>query len=198
MEQFSVHYPKERFGWGVVRSTSIPLYSPLFVKSPTLPIFSLLKSKYVSVYQVIEYIYYLNQVMDQNHGQIMMELMHWKVGGWQAIIYTNPQTGAKQIRNRRETHARRAPGRWRLTYTGALLIAHPLITAHTLPNYYAYTLPKKLRYFHFKLEHHVCLTCSHLNRENNTTCPCLNQYLAFALPSYPRARNCRASLQSPS
>ena len=35
-------------------------------------------------------LFYWNKVMDQNHGQMMMELMHWKVGGWQAIHIHNP------------------------------------------------------------------------------------------------------------
>jgi hypothetical protein len=43
----------------------------------------------------------------------------------------------------------------------ALLIAHPLITARTPPR-------NRLRFFHFKLEYHVCLTCLHPNRENQS------------------------------
>ena len=42
----------------------------------------------------------------------------------------------------------------------------------------------------------MCLTCLHLNRENNTTRLYLNQHLAFALPSYPRACNSRTLSQS--
>ena len=48
--------------------------------------------------------------MDQNHGQAMMELMHWKVGGWQAIYTHEPpgrgETDAKQVQNTRQTGAR--------------------------------------------------------------------------------------------
>ena len=47
-----------------------------------------------------------DKVMDQNHGQMMMQLMYWKVGGWQAIyIYTTPRQG----RNRCEIGARHTP-----------------------------------------------------------------------------------------
>jgi len=55
-----------------------------------------------------------------------------------------------------------------------MIRVHPLIDMHTLP-------PKQLRSFHFKLEYHVCLTCLHPNRENNTTRPHLNQHFTFAL-----------------
>jgi hypothetical protein len=50
------------------------------------------------------------------------------------------------------------------------IIIHPLNDTRTPPNWYAYTpYPNKLRSFHFKVEYHVCLTCLHLSRENNTT-----------------------------
>ena len=74
----------------------------------------------------------------------------------------------------------------------ALLAAHPLITARTPPKLLLAHPPRsRLRSFLFRLEYHVCLTCLHPNRENNTTRPYLNQHLVFALPSYPRACNCR-------
>ena len=52
-------------------------------------------------------------------------------------------------------------------------------TSYTPPNYCAYTPQlicahpplSRLRSFHFKLEYHVCLTCLHQNRKNNTTRP---------------------------
>jgi hypothetical protein len=61
----------------------------------------------------------------------------------------------------------------------------------TPPNWYAYTpYPNKFKSFHFKLEYHVCLTCLHPNRENNTTRPHLNQHFAFALQE-PAIVKCR-------
>ena len=50
------------------------------------------------------------------------------------------------------------------------------------PNWYAYTpYLNSFGSFHSKLEYHVCLTCLHPNRKNNTTRPHLNQHFAFAL-----------------
>ena len=59
-----------------------------------------------------------------------------------------------------------------------------------------YPYANKLRSFHFKLEYHVCLTCSHPNRENNTTLPYQNQHLAFAFLLMQKPAS-RALLQSP-
>ena len=50
---------------------------------------------------------------------------------------------------------------------------------------------RNIRSFHFKLEYHVCLTCLHPNRENNTTRPYLNQYFAFALQEPAIVKRCR-------
>ena len=52
--------------------------------------------------------------MDQSHGQMMMELMHWKVGGWQAMYIYEPldrgETDAKQVRDTHQT------GAWTMTF----------------------------------------------------------------------------------
>src|SRR6266568_461429 len=69
-----------------------------------------------------------------------------------------------------------------------LLRQRPLITVHNPPNYYAYTPHlNRLRFFHFKLEYHVCLTYLHPNRENNTTRPGALSIRAKCWLHYPRA-----------
>ena len=53
------------------------------------------------------------------------------------------------------------------------IIIHPLNDTRTPPINMHTPYPNKFKSFHFKLEHHVCLTYLHPNR-NNTTRPHLH------------------------
>ena len=56
----------------------------------------------------------------------------------------------------------------RLIFRSTIII-HPLNDTRTPPNRYTYVpYLNKFKSSHFKLEHHVCLTCLHPNRENQS------------------------------